>query len=222
MTPFQDRLDTAMRLELAFIKTFNELCDSYKIVQYGIESTKLMDAHDFIRSCRDDTSRFVRYIPDSVLVHTKHPTVCNTTLVEFKAATTGVQKKEFMEYLSRHCPNMQPPFNSKDDIFNIENDALELYLKLQSIGVRIIVVAYAGYRTNDDQIRAQFVEHIARCNVYDPNQQGQNTGSGTPIANVNFASFVPLTQFFREEFGIDDQVVNCVYENVQKEFNHVI
>jgi hypothetical protein len=92
MNAFQHRLDDATRLEQLFIKSFNIYCQQYKIVKYGIESTKLSEAHEFIRLCRDDTSCFLRYIPASVLVNVGDRTISNTTLIEFKAATNGLSR----------------------------------------------------------------------------------------------------------------------------------
>ena len=65
---FEQRIELADRLQLSFIEAFNHHCTTHKVIKYGIESTKLAEAHQFIRSCQDDTSKFIRYIPDSVLV----------------------------------------------------------------------------------------------------------------------------------------------------------
>lgn len=218
MPGFADRLDIASRLEKSFIAEFNARVDGYQIVKYGIETTQLAAVHKFIRFCHDDTSRFVRYIPDSVLVRTSGTSECDTTLIEFKAATTGVKNKSFLLALSAKCPNMEPPFSVKEDVFNIENDALELYLRLQSIGVRVAVIAYAGYRASGDKIRAQFVEKIAKCNTYNPNVKGQNTGSGTYIANINFASFELLESFFFKNYGIGLDAMKEIAKKVEESF----
>ncbi len=146
MTGFEERLSDAQLLEQTFIEEFNKCCGNYKIIKYGIESTKLTEIHHLISKCRDGTSRFVRYIPDSVLVNTSSDSKCDTTLIEFKAAKTGVQNDSFLRTLSTKCPGMDPPFTAKEDIFNVENDALDLYGKLQSIGAKIIIVAPVTYR----------------------------------------------------------------------------
>jgi hypothetical protein len=218
MNAFDGRLVTASCLEQPFIQTFNQLCQNHQIIKYGIESTQLAKAHKFIRLCRDDTSRFIRYIPDSVLVNTGNPTECTTTLIEFKAATTGIRNDSFVRSLSLQCPSMDPPFGGVWDVFNIEKDALDLYSKLSSLGVRVVVVAFASYRTRGDRIRAQFIEKISICNVYNPNIRGQNTGSGTHIANVNFASFESLDYFFDREYHINANILQQVSCNVQNTF----
>jgi len=113
---------------------------------------------------------------------------------------------------------MDPPFTAKEDIFNVENDALDLYGRLQSIGAKIVIVVFASYRVSGDKIRAQFVERIAKCNTYNPNKGGNNTGSGTHIANINFASFVGLTDFLKNNYAIDEACSQQVESSVERAF----
>lgn len=219
MNSFQYRLTIAEKLENTFITIFNSSCDQYKIIKYGIETSKLSDVHEFIRNSCDDTSRFVRYIPDSVLINVeKNQQMSNTTLVEFKASTEGIRSEHFFNKLNSECPEMNPSFSKKEDIYNIESDALNLYLKLNQIGVRVIIVAYAGFRSKSDQLHVQFVEKIKICNKYNPNKRGKNVGSGTYIANVNLASFEPLDVFFYNEFGINYDITKKVTEAVENSF----
>ena len=112
---------------------------------------------------------------------------------------------------------MHPPFESKEDVFNIESDALDLYRKLTEIGINVVVVAYAAYR-NDTPIRAQFIQSIAVCNVHNPNQGLGSKGSGTYIANANFASFVQLSNIFSENLGIDPAIIQSVEHSVISNF----
>ena len=215
---FNERLTTAAKLETAFIDEFNKHSSRYKIIKYGIESTRLSEVHNFIRFCRDDTSKFVRYIPDSVLVDVSLNSNCQTTLIEFKAAITGIQKDSFLKMVRNKCPNMVPQFFSKEDIFNIEDDALNLYLKLTGIGIRVIVVVYAGFRTTGNKLLSQFVENIAKCNTYNPNAMGQNIGSGTIIANINLESFANIKDFFCNNYVISENIVTKVNNAVCQAF----
>lgn len=218
MDKFTDRLNVADSFESTFINEFNSLVKQYQIVKYGIESTQLVSIHEFIRFCYDDTSKFVRYIPDSVLINISEDCKCDTTLIEFKAAITGIRSDFFFRTLLEKCPQMEPAFQKKEDVFNIENDALELYLKLRSIGVKVAIIAYANYRAPNDKIRGQFVEKITRCNTYDPNIRGQNVGSGTYIANINFASFEPIDSFFYKNYGINSEILKQIVKKVEKTF----
>lgn len=122
MDGFAQRLSLAETLETTFIRSFNTNCGNYRIIKYGIESTKLSEAHEHIRFCRDSTSRFVRYIPDSVIVRTdKAASVggnCDTTLIEFKAAKTGVREDSFLKHLQNQCKDLNPPLTRKEDILS--------------------------------------------------------------------------------------------------------
>lgn len=216
---FEQRMQLAEELESNFITIFNKQCSSHQIIKYGIESTKLAEAHEYIRICQDDTSKFIRYIPDSVLVSTDIKRQ-DTTLIEFKAAHTGLYSDKFFNRLiQRECPEMRPPFQTIEDVFNIENEALELYKQLTNINVKVIVVAYAAYRS-DYPIRAQYVQDIAVCNVYDPNRGVGSMGSGTHIANANFASYELLPKFFNQHIGIDIMVMQNIENLVVQKFNN--
>ena len=201
MTTFENRSELADRLEQTFTGAFNAACESHQIIKFGIESTKLAQAHEQLRNRYDATSRFLRYMPDSVLVSIQNQTAA-TALVEFKAAKTGVRYDSFFERLLARCPDMTPPFATKEDVFNVESEALNGYLELWKIGVPVIVVGHAMYRS-DNPLRAQYAHRIAVCNEYDPNQGSGTTGSGTWLKNVNFASFTPLADFFGEHISPD-------------------
>lgn len=216
---FEQRMQLAEELEANFITIFNRQCSSHQIIKYGIESTKLAEAHDYIRICQDDTSKFIRYIPDSVLVSTDIKRQ-DTTLIEFKAAHTGVYSDKFFNRLiQQECPETRPPFQTIEDVFNIENEALELYKQLTNINVKVIVLAYAAYRSGYP-IRAQYVQDIAVCNVYDPNRGVGSMGSGTHIANANFASFELLPKFFNQHIGIDITVMKNIENLIVQKFNN--
>ena len=215
---FEQRIELADKFETSFIEAFNQNCTTHKVIKYGIESTRLAEAHEFIRLCQDETSKFIRYIPDSVLVSVDQ-NKRDTTLLEFKVAEKGIYSERFFRELSaQHCPNMEPPFASKEDVFNIEAEALNLYRKLTTIGVDVVVVAYAAYRS-DTPIRAQCIQDIVVCgDTYDPTQGQGSKGSGTHIANTNFASFVQLADLFREKLRIDPSIMQTVEDAIISNF----
>ncbi len=216
MSDFGQRLQLAAQLEEPFIKAFNELCTTHKVIKYGIESTKLKEAHQYIRFSQDETSKFIRYIPDSVLVSTGTAKQ-DTTLIEFKAAKTGILKDSFFNRQCQDCPNIDPPFGTRADMFNIEADAWLLYKKLQEIGVRVVIVAHAAYR-QDNPLRAQYVEKIAFCNFYNPNRGAGSQGSGTNLANVNLASFDLMPDFFNQQLNIDIDIATKINDTVMQAF----
>ena len=139
MSGFQDRLRIAGALENAFIEEFNSICTTWKIVKFGIEATNLAHVHKMIRKRYDQTSKFLRYLPDSVVVAPEKDDG-PVHLIEFKVAQTGIKKDSFLQKIARNCPDMSPPFGHRHDVFNIESEALDGYLQLAKIGVSVIVV----------------------------------------------------------------------------------
>jgi len=221
LNDFIDRLSISENFEEIFIEIFNKYYKNYKIVKFAIESTTLIYNHSNIRFCYDDGSKFIRYLPDSVLINIENPSKCKTTLIEFKVAATGVKKDSFFKNIKQACPEIAVKFTCKEDIINIENDALELYRKLNEINVKTILIVYAQYRPSKDQIRIQFAEKIAICNSYNPNLRGQNIGSGTLVANVNFLSFEPIIDFFNRHFNIKKIVLENIINDLQSELQRI-
>ena len=213
---FATRTALATRLETAFIAAFNRQIETHRIVKTGIEATEVNQHHDAIRYCHDTTTHYVRYFPDSVML-SLDPQQADTALVEFKCAETGVRLDSFLQRLQRECTDMDPPFGSRHDIYNIEADALDHYQQLAQAGVRIIIVAYCTWHP-DTQLRAQFVDNIAVCNRFDPSRGQQNIGSGTHIANANFASFASVHDFFAQHYGLGRPALEQIEQIVAREF----
>lgn len=209
---FGRRLQLAKELEHSFIESFNANCHTHKMVKFGIESTQLNEAHGHLRFKRDDTSRFLRYMPDSVLIGTQNSDA-QSALVEFKVAERGVEEQSFFNRLKANCPDMDPPFSEITDVFNVESEALNGYIELAKLGVPVIVVGWAKFK-RDNPLRAQFADAIAVCNEYDPNRSGEPRGSGTWLYNTNFASFEPVVSFLEKFHGIDPAVMVQVENSV--------
>jgi len=209
MSGFEERIKLASLLEENFIKLFNEYFgDQFIIVKYGIETTELKRVHNLLRLCHDITAHFVRYVPDSVLIEAKSNNVhrrCSTRLLEFKAAKTGLQKNSFFEKIKMVCPHIS--FAGKEDVFNIEKEALDLYVKLEkNLNVPVVIIAFASYRS-DNKLFAQYASRIGICNEYNPNRKGQNQGSGTYLYNVSLKTFKNLRVFLQEDLGLDSSQV---------------
>ena len=206
---FEARTAHAVQLEQAFIEVFNRQISTHRIVKSGIEASDLHEFHAKIRHCQDQTSQFIRFLPDAVLLSLEERRE-DTTLVEFKNAATGVREQWFMGKLQRGCPDMVPPFETKADVYNVEYDALQIYKGLHSIGVRVVLVAYGNW-VEKYPLRAQFVEHIAICgDEFNPNTGIGSQGSGTNIANVNFASFRPMVEFFDRNFNMAESQLKTI------------
>ena len=210
---FQDRLAQAARLETPFMANFNEVCRTHRIFKFGIESTELRNLHGYIRSATDDTSHFIRYLPDSALVRTDGSTP-HTALLEFKVQDTLVQADSFFDRIQREHQQLNqgnPPIRDKQDIFSIEKASLDFYQRLASVGVMVVVVAWQTRRTLDtDTIRAQYADRVVTCQVQVPSPELRARGSGTVISNVHFGEFVAARDFFESEFGIAPATLDAV------------
>ena len=211
-TGFGRRLQLASELEQAFIESFNAVCHPHVIVKFGIESTRLNTAQEHLRHRYDPTSRFLRYMPDSVLIDTRHSDA-PSALVEFKVAATGIYSERFFAEMKAECPDMNPPFRTIQDVFGVEKEALDGYRGLEKLNVPVIVVGWAKFRS-DNPLRAQFANTIAICEKRDPNQGRGSAGSGTRLYNTNFASFDPVGDFFQRVCEIDPTLMAQVENSV--------
>lgn len=217
MTNFGERRDISDQLETPFMEAFNSECKTHQIFPFGLEATALAHMRERLRKRYDPASQFLRYLPDALMIPRSEEGP--SRFIDFKHNLTGVKKDSFYARLKEECPDMDPPFSSKEDVFNIESEALDFYLDLHEINVPVIVVGYAAYRT-DNPLRAQYAGEIAVCNEYNPNKGAGTTGSGTIIKNTNFASFVPLVEFFSSsEFGIDEDSLQAIEDGVKDKLN---
>lgn len=148
---FEERLEFGAALEDAFTETFNEVCATHEILKFGVESTKLSEAHRrFFRRCQDKASILLRYLPDAVLM----PKGINAEgvtederylhLIEFKHSGGGKAEKFHINFYERQ---------------------LEYYKQLhQSLEVRVIIIGYASYLDKNKPpvppLRAQYADEI--------------------------------------------------------------
>jgi len=201
MSSFEQRLEFSSEFEKCFIEEFNRYFQGrFQVIKFGIESTRLIEVHKLLRYCHDKVSHFVRYLPDAILVENvkgNEHRLCKNFLVEFKAGKTGIQKEEFFNEVKKECPNVN--FVDKDDIFNIEKDALDIYLDLEkNLGIPIALILYAPYHKRET-LYASFVSQISICNEYNPRR---GIGSKTILYNISLCLLPTLTEFINSQLGI--------------------
>ena len=217
MNSFGDRTQKADKLETAFIETLNQECQTHRIAQFGIENTDISELHQYIRFATDISSRFVRFLPDSVIVRTDDSEIGpKTTLIEFKVQDTLIYSDSFLEkiqtaYQDRKQPE-DPELTQKNQIFQVEKDALDIYNKIASLGVTVIVIAW---QTRTDRLIAQYAQKIVVCNEWRPDPKKRDTGSGTTIYNTHIGSYEPLDAFCNAELGIQDHVINAIRQSIR-------
>lgn len=218
MSTFKARLDLSSKFEEIFREEFNRFFhEKYRIIKFGIETTKLIEEHEILRYCHDPVSHFVRYLPDSVLVEfpkSRTHRKCNNFLIEFKTGLTGIKKETFFTALQKECPDVF--FKNKEDVFNIEKEALDLYRNLeQKLGLPVILVVYVPYRKKDFLL-AQFASEVQICNYYDPNARRKGKGSGTLLYNISLCSFLNLTDFLTSELKIHSDSSKIFAKNLEE------
>lgn len=209
MTDFRDRINQSQTLEKPFIEIFNEKCATHRIVKFGFESTAMSEYHNDIVLTKDDTSQFLRYLPDSVLTSRSDNRSIEpkTGLIEFKVQNILLDKK-FLSDVQRDYHkngNEDLPLTHEDQVFNIEKDAFDTYLRVASLEIAIVVVAW---QNPTQLLRAQYVDKIKICNEHTPRPGGR--GSGTTITNTHIDSYQEAETFFNNEFGISTEVLSAI------------
>ena len=193
MSTFLHRLKLAEQLENTFIETIKDHCRTHRIAKFGIESSSVAEVHEFIRRAQDPVARFVRYLPDALLVrvapHTLGP---NAAFVEFKVQNELIYSDSFFRRIQEEYGNTQPPLDQKEQIFALEAAALDAYHKLEQTQNQVIVVV--AWQRPTDVFRAQFVKDIVICQAHHAGRRVR--GSGTPMYNTHIDSFRSAPEFF--------------------------
>ena len=219
MKDFGDRTQKADELESPFIQTLNAVCGTHEIAKFGIESTDISEIHEYIRFANDVSSRFIRFLPDSVIVRTDDSGIgLKTALIEFKIHDTRIKYDSFLNrineaYQDRKQPQ-DPELTQKDQVFQIERDALDIYKRIASLQVKVIII---GWQQTTGRFVAQYADKIVILNEWIPDPNRREKGSGTPIYNTHIESYQPLDTFLSEEFGIQDHVLNAIMQSIREE-----
>ena len=219
MSSFGDRTQKAEKLERPFIRTLNKLCQTHRMAPFGVENTDVKQLHQHIRHAYDVTSRFVRYLPDSVIVRTDDSGIGpKTALIEFKVQNELVRKDWFFEdiqkeyYQERKRPE-DPLLSDKPQIFDVEKDALDFYNDLATkLRVEVIVI---GWQVPTGKLIAQYANKIVVCSEWRPSRAKRASGSGTTIYNTHIDSYEPLDVFCRRVFGIQDDVLDAIMRSIK-------
>ena len=217
MQTFSDRTQTASELETPFIAILNQECETHRIAKFGVENTDIHELHQYIRFATDLSSRFVRFLPDSVMVRTDDNEIGpKTTLIEFKVQKTLIYSNNFFgdiqkEYAETKGPE-DPILDAKEQIFQVEKDALDIYKQIAELGIVVVVI---GWQTCTDRLIAQYADKIVICHEWFPSRAKRASGSGTPISNTHIDSYESLGTFFSREFHIQDHVLNAIMQSIR-------
>lgn len=213
MTTFQERLGVAAQLEKPFIRIFNEKCATHQIVKFGAEITRASEFHDIVRYAADPSSRFLRFLPDSVIIRRSDDEQSRgpkTALVKFIVRKILVERDTFFSRIKQEYGNQRPPLLNKHDIFTIDRDPLAMYKKLASeLDVVLVVVAW---QSPTKLLRAQYLNEIVVVNEHIPSPQGP--GSRAPMTNTHFGTYEDASDFFEREFGIERMALDSIKDTL--------
>ncbi len=185
-----------MQIMLDGVLTIKPLC----AFRYGIEIlTK--EIHKLLEDTHTKNVQFIRYMPDVLIIDSKNPE--NTYFMEFKVADTGIMKDSFFQTLITHRPEMPDdvphPYPkkkgmTKEDIFNVELTAHEIYVEYEKF-IDTVVVGYATFLERG--LMANYNKNLDIVSYYTPGKIGRAAidGSYTRIANIDQRSFIDFCDF---------------------------
>ena len=218
MSTFSERTQKADELEIPFIKTLNKSCQTHRIAKFGVESTDMSALHRYIRKSYDVSSRFVRHLPDSVIVRINDSGIGpKTALIEFKVQGTLIKSDYFFnrtiktEYQRRIRPE-DPELTEKPQIFEVEKEALDIYKQIAELGVAVIII---GWQKPTGRLIAQYANKIVICHEWIPSREKRESGSGTAIYNTHIDSYEPLDTFLSGEFSMQNHVLNTIMQSIR-------
>lgn len=140
------------------------------------------------------TSKFIRFTPDFFVLDQQRPE--SIYLLEYKTTQTPL-------FSTSRIREMQ--YNTKlstlrwQDIGQMEADAYDAYMKLHTLGARIVILNYCAY--NERLLLCDYIERIQilhRDKVTGPT----TTGSRTPFVNFDCTGLRTLETFILEEHNI--------------------
>lgn len=185
---FLDRSSKSDKLIALMSKHFweSELMSQYRInhESCGYETSFSSKAQNALK--RDDslTAKYIRFTPDYLVWQTRPRDNIKSILMEYKATTT-------------------PRFTYKDNQWNagqIEADAWENYLRIQSNGAKVALMIYCSYHHRP--LLCDFPSEdwviLDRRDV-----QSSDKGSKTPYTNIDLSKMRSFGEFMWQEFGVD-------------------
>ena len=193
---FRDRLNQADALvKIVDNHIWEPLSERISIVPFGYE-THIPDAiRKQMRFLRTVTSRFIRFTPDYFVLDKEY--LKKIYLLEYKTTQTPIYSKSRISMIGR--AGGVPCIDWKD-IGQMEADAYDNYMAMQSLGVKVAVLNYCAYHSL--VLLCDYIENIQLLHR-DKVTTVTQTGSRTPFVNFNCKSMRILHKFIQDEHGID-------------------
>lgn len=185
----------------------------FQLVKTGYEEVFPNDYRQKIRYLYDDPSvTFARFMPDRFAFFDDK----NIFYIEYKICNTPIIYESRVRFLNKlnNSTNL-----TKKNIGALETEAFSNYQKLNSLGVRVLIVIYSEFHNRP--VVANWINKINP--VYqDKVIFGQGNASRTPYTNINLDDFVDIGQLLSEDFGISKEKININYKRELGEFGKEI
>ena len=189
--PFEERSQVATTLVDIVSKHFwdsNELQSLYH-VETGYETQEMPEnVREHLRHIRNKTTRHIRFTPDFLIVDKVNPD--NIYYLEYKCTLT-----------TAGYPNRG----------QMELDAYDNYVALQSVGVKVAVLNYVTY--HDRLLLCDFIENIKEVRRSERVTQTSTGRWGTPFVNTNLNGIRTLLEFLVDIHGINRDTITQNFDN---------
>ncbi len=175
----------------------------FEMVNFGYENTFSNDVRQKMRRLYNDpTVSFVRFMPDKFAYYNEK----NIFLVEVKVCNTPIMYDSRVEKLKQLSGDQSL---SKTNIGAVETSAIQNYEKLESIGVKVLLVIYSTFHQRP--IVAEWVSNVKTVHQ-DKVIYGQGNASRTPYTNINLDDLRCIQDLLVSEFGLDNKKISEEYE----------
>ena len=166
----------------------HELQQSLYHVDTGYETHIPENIRDLLRDVYNKTTRHLRFTPDYLIVEKDNPD--NVYYLEYKCT-----QKIYRDLKNRG---------------QIELDAYDNYVALQSIGVRVAVLNYVAY--HDRLLLCDFIENIREVRRSEGLTK-TDTGSGTGYVNTDLNGMRTLLDFLVDTHPINRESITQNFNN---------
>lgn len=181
------------------------------VVDFGQEEL-LMSVHEHIRYKRDNTTEFVRYMPDLFILWHKGITK-ESWLLELKSAFTGLQRDD--SWIIKSARKKRADLK-KEEVLNIELSSWNNLLRLSELGINVAILAFVNFHPVEKWLTILPNRELNLVEV-SSDEMMQTIGSGTPIANIfiriDHNSVIPASDWLSREFEVNKEDI----ENFLKE-----
>ncbi len=183
------------------------------VAPFGYETHVLPKIRESLRFIRTTTTRYIRFAPDFFLIDLEDAR--NTYLLEIKTTLTPLYSEKRINAIRTEAGDSTLNWTN---IGQIESLALDNYMALSGIGVRVAILNYCAY-FDQQPLLCDFVERYFVVHRDMPRGWVGSRGSGTPWANFDTRTVRGLEAFLRDEHRLSEGAVKSLVQAAQNELN---